>query len=62
VVDHGGAVGTSANPTSPITFASRIVFRNFANRSCRRRYTQSRLRPITENCEFQYVQATIVIT
>src|SRR3954464_230006 len=50
---HGGAVGTSQKPRRPTTFASRIVLRKRLNPSCRRRETQSSVRPITVNSEFQ---------
>src|SRR3954452_19126038 len=50
---HGGAVGISQKPRRPTTFASRIVLRKRLNPSCRRRETQSSVRPITVNSEFQ---------
>src|SRR4051794_12783313 len=57
---HGGAVGTRTYPTSPITFASRIVLRNFAKRSCRRTYMKRSVAQSTVNSEFQYVHAAAV--
>ena len=52
---HGGAVGIRAKPMRPMRFASRIVLRKRLNRSCLLRYTQSSVRPMTMNSEFQFV-------